>query len=342
MNDLDWREGCEPAAVVQSMAAHRLLPVAGLLAERGLLRPDLVPLAGTLARREFDSMRARGGIEDEVAVALVREGVRFLVLKGALLGRSVYSRPEARVRTDMDVLVPEEAVSAAQKKLRTLGFAPSWEVHGGPPMTQAQWIRPGDSPVHAVDLHWDLFNLPVLKHRFEFAALFGRSVPVPGMGDGVRGLSPADALLHACAHYFGHHQGEFRPDQWLLDMDLLWRAMDDTSRSETVRLAVEVGVASLVGAGLKRSIEVFETPVAEAVLDELVEQARAERSARLIRPPRFPKLAAVRNAFDERGPRAKLVHLWRLAFPPVAHMQRKYPGARWWALPWLYLKRMVR
>ena len=340
MQALDWRTLSEPAAVVQALAAHRLLPAAALLAERGFLRGDLVGLAATLAARDAVECRKRGAIEDEVVGGLLAADVPVLVLKGALLGRTVYAAPEVRIRTDLDLLVPKAAIASAQAALRTLGFAPSWEVHGGPPMTQAQWIRRGERPLHAVDLHWDLFNRPVLKNRFVFDALASRSVSLPGMGEGARGLSPADALLHACAHYFGHHVGEFRPDQWLLDMDLLWRAMDADARADSEALARDCGVLSLLGAGLELTAARFATPVEPADLARFRTEGAGERSACLVRPVRFARLAMLRSALDEHSSGARVRHLWRLAFPPAAYMRIKYPGAAGWMLPWLYVRRV--
>ena len=163
MTDLDWRRADSPAEVVQALQAHRLLPVAELLVARGLLRADLVPLARQLAARSVEEERRRVAIEDEVLGAIGGAGIDVLMLKGALLGRTVYPAPAERIRSDIDLLVATGSVENAFAALRQIGFAPSYEVYGGPPMTQAQWIRRSDSPVHAVDLHWDLSNLRRLR-----------------------------------------------------------------------------------------------------------------------------------------------------------------------------------
>jgi hypothetical protein len=340
MTEPDWTEASAPAALIQALQAHRLLPVAGLLAERSLLRGDLVKVAEQMTARAAEDERRRVAIETEVLGAITAAGIEVLVLKGALLARTVYPMPEARIRTDIDLLVPADSLAGLRATLRQIGFAPSYEVHGGPPMTQAQWVRRGERPLHAVDVHWDLFNLPLLKNRFDFDSLAARSMALPGMGPDVRGLSPADALLHACAHYFGHHGGEFRPDQWLLDMDLLWRAMDADTRAEAEALARDCGVLSLLGSGLGLAAARFGTPVAPADLARFTADGAGERSARLIRPVRFARLAMLRSAFDEQGAGARVRHLWRLAFPPATYMRTKYPEARGWMLPWLYVRRV--
>ena len=341
MTELDWKRAEGPAEVIQALQAHRLLPVADLLVERGLLRADLVPLARRLAARSVDEEHRRVAIEDEVLGAIGGAGIDVLVLKGALLGRTVYPAPAARIRSDNDLLVATGTVDNAFAALRRIGFAPSYEVHGGPPMTQAQWIRRGESPVHAVDLHWDLSNRPLLKDRFRFDALMDRSIEVPGHARPVAGLCADDALLHACAHYFGHHRGEFRPDQWLLDMDLLWRALDDGGPDGVAEAALASGIGSLVAAGMRLSMARFETPVDPDWLARLETASSRESVRRLTRPPRFRALEIFRSAWEEKGLAAGFRNLRGTFFPPAAYMFRKYPGSARWALPWLYVRRIV-
>ncbi|NKI33605.1 nucleotidyltransferase family protein [Wenzhouxiangella sp. XN79A] len=341
MSELDWREQSDPAKCLQALAAHRLLPVAGLLADRGLLRRDLVAPAGQLAAKSREEMRLRGEIEAGVMEAFVERRVPFLVLKGALLARTVYPAPEDRIRTDLDLLVPPDAVDAAQQALRAARFRPSYEVEGGPPMTQKQWIRPSDSLVHAVDLHWDLSNRPLLKQRLAVAHLLERAQSLTTAAVDARGLGTVDALLHAATHYYGHHRGEFRPDQWLLDMDLLWRKSDPPARNRAAERARACGVGSLLAAALQACIERFDTPVPADWLDSLRAASRGERAARLTQPVTTPVLDMLRNAAEETGWRARLRYGWRLAFPPAAHMRRKYPEGSRWGLPGLYVRRAL-
>jgi len=341
MTELNWKRVAAPAAVIQALQAHRLLPVVDLLAERGLLRADLVPLARQLAARSVDEERRRVAIENKVLDAIGGAGVEVLVLKGALLARTVYPAPETRIRTDIDLLVNAERVEDAYSALRGIGFAPSYEVHGGAPMTQAQWIRRGDSPLHAVDLHWDLSNRPLLKDRFQFQSLLDRSTDLPGHVRPVAGLCAGDALLHACTHYFGHHSGEFRPDQWLLDMDLLWRAMGEGEDEQVAEAALSIGVGSLLAEGMRLSADRLETPVEKDWLEALQGASRRERTRRFMQTPRFRLLEIFHSASEEKGVRAAMRNLRGVFFPPAAYMFRKYPGSSKWALPWLYVKRMV-
>jgi hypothetical protein len=187
MTEFDWKRLSEPAAVIQALQAHRLLPVAGLLAERGLVRGDLVALAGKLAGRDAEKERGRAAVEDEVLDALGVAGIEVLVLKGALSS----------------------------------------------------------------------------------------------------------------------------------------------------------GIGSLVAAGMRLSVERFETQVDPDWLGQLDQASKRESAQRLTRPPRSRALEIFRSAYEEKGLVAGLRNLRGAFFPPAAYMRRKYPGAGWWVLPWLYVRRVL-
>jgi len=341
MSDLDWRREENPGEVLRALSAHRLLPVAPLLADRGLLRRDLVPAAEHLSARIRVEMQRRLEIEHEVLRAFADSGLRCLVHKGAVLGRTLYPEPWQRQRLDIDLVVAEADVETAAEVLRGLGFALRFEITGGPPSEQTQWVRRDDPVAHSVDLHTGLFNDPVLKETLTFEALLGRSRALPGVGGRVRAPGFGDLLLHACLHYFGHHRHEFRPDQWLLDMDLLWRAMDEPVRAQVARMAERLGVVSLLGGGLELASERFGTPVPADQRAAMRRCGSKEAAARLLEPVGSRVLDLIRSGLAERGLAARARYLWRVAFPPAQHMRRKYPRAGRWTLPWLYLRRAI-
>lgn len=341
MAELDWTAAESPAEILQALDVHRLLPVAGLLAERGLLRADLVHVAERMAKRALEQAAWRGALETETCAALSEAGVETLVLKGALLARTVYPDPPRRLRTDLDVLVRAADFRAAGRELRALGFRRTHAEHSGLPITQETFVRRDSSLVEAVDLHWEITHRSPLKGRLPFEPLWARSEAVDGLPDGVRGLSHADALLHACGHYFGHFRGQFRPDAWLLDMDLLWRSMGEPAREEAAGLAREVGLASLLAAGLSRAADRFATQVDRDWLHGLAVAGSGERTARLLAHPKFGLGETIRNALDEPKRSEGLQLLYRTFVPKAAYMRIKYSGAPAWQLPWLYLRRVV-
>ena len=340
MLNLDWKAAASPAEVLQALSEHRLLPVAGLLAERGLLRRDLVPLAEQLAAKRVNDAAERGAVEAEVFEALSRQGVRTLVLKGALLARTVYPAPKVRFRSDLDVLVAESDAQRVRRILESMRFRAAHPLHSGLPITAESFFRPAARPVHGVDLHWQITHRSVLKERLLWPALWARRVRIDGLPDGVFGLSPGDALLHACGHYLAHFAGQFRPDQWLLDMDLLWRSMDREEHEALADIAEKVGLASMLAGGLALATERFVTPVDEELLSRLQMAGITEKPARLLKNPRFGLMEVLRNAVDEPRKQEGLQLLYRTLIPRADYMRQKYPGAPKWALPWLYVRRI--
>ena len=340
MTDLDWREQSDPARCLQALAAHRLSPVAGLLAERGLLRRDLVAPAEQMARRHVETMRQGGVLEAHVLEVLSKKEIPVLMLKGALLARTVYPTPESRLRVDLDILVPEAQFRLAKTTLLSTGLRQVHEEHSGLPITQEAFACNLDGTCHGVDLHWDLTHRSVLKGRLPFDGLWRRRTRLESLPPRIFGLSAPDALLHACGHYFAHFRGQFRPDQWLLDMDLLWRAMDAGEREEVMERASTTGVAGLVAGGLEQARDRFATKIDVEALDQLKERGRNAAASRLLTNPRFSFSEVLQNMRDEPRWRDGVRLFFRTFFPRIAYMRYKYDTYPALALPWLYVKRL--
>ena len=105
--------------------------------------------------------------------------------------------------------------------------------------------------------------------------------------------------------------------------------------------ALSMGIGSLLAAGMRLSAERFETPVDPNWLARLDQASQRESARRLTRPPRFRLLEIFRSASEEKGLMSGIRNLRGTFFPPAAYMQRKYPCSSRWALPWLYVRRMV-
>lgn len=331
-----------PTNELSALVRHRLAPVADLLAERGLVSRQTAGAAQwvdeLLARDEGQRHRK----EKAIVSALAESGVAALVLKGALLAHTVYPSPQSRIRGDLDLLIPKDRVSEGASALRSIGMRPSWEAKGGPAVQQDQWIFPDDDSGFALDLHWKLFNHPAVRSLFEFGELSEHAQPLPGLGEHARGLAYHHALLQAVIHYYAHHRGHFRPLQWVLDMDLLWRAMNDRERQTTVDLSVEKGVASLTAAGLELAVQHFHTPVDSEVLDGLRNAGRRERSRKLLKISESRLLRAMDRILWEPGLMARMGAFRGMFFPPALYMRRRFPEGSRFGLAGLYAKRLLR
>ena len=324
------------------LAEHRFLGVTGLLVERGLLPAEVADMARPLAVRKGLVSAVQLDEEAQVMTGFVKAGVRALALKGCLLGHGFYPAPNQRWRADLDVLVAPDSVESARQVLGRAGYKPMWQVAGGTPMDQETWLRRADGRRQAVDLHWGLRNHPVLSGLFPFDEQWEQAIALDSLGEGVMGQGPVHALINASMHWFDDMFDQPRPLGWLLDMDLLWRSLDEPGRARLVDLACERGVAGLLAESLAMTRAVFDTQIPDAVIARLTETGRSQRATRLIKAGSNPYRAWLFALRCEPGLTGKLRRVRRSLLPPVAHMRQRYPEGSRFGLVGLYVRRVFR
>jgi len=332
--------GNDNAARLTWLARHRLGTVAGFLAQRGDLPQDLATLAEQLTERQRRDMRLQEAEDRRVVSSLVSSGADVLVLKGALLAQTVYPAPERRFRTDLDLLVDVESVPVIEKLLGELGYKRPRAVQTAMPVRQSQWTFSSGGRIFSVDLHWDLRNHPALQGRFEFAELIESSQLLPSLDDQALGMGPAHALLNASMHFFNDYAEE-RPQQWLLDKDLLWRAMTADEQAQAMNLACQRGLAGLLAESLVRAREVFGAPVSDSQIDRLRSTGSGQWRTGLVEANKKRSSAYWFALRSEPGIRRKLLRIRAGLFPPASYIRGLYPkGSRFGQLG-LYLRRIA-
>src|SRR3984957_6953748 len=188
--------GVDAEAFCHRAAEHGVLP---LVAER-LGHDEYLPAAlrMLLRTRKTDALLvdlARVSELKRLLRALVRGGVLPLLLKGAHLAYSHYPRPYLRPKLDTDLLVPPHARDAVRRIVLDLGYEPSPAIPGELVTTQATFEkRRGGRLVHAVDIHWKMFNALPFADVLTYDELAGRAVKIPSLDPSARGLSSVDAL----------------------------------------------------------------------------------------------------------------------------------------------------
>ena len=151
-------------AVTQNLLelAHRH-GLLGLLAdpEAPWFWPEVLPLhARLVARQQVMLVHLR-----ELAKAFHNAGVPMAVLKGPWLAEAVYRNPAHRTFSDLDLLVPAEALEAALDLVR------EHEGVRGIPRQKPEAdkreipVRDPSGVTFAVNLHWDLFSYRQLAGR---------------------------------------------------------------------------------------------------------------------------------------------------------------------------------
>lgn len=259
----------------------------------------VLPLVATnLLATDLGDERFRNQLEEQlrnaIAVEAIRQretadvleqaaaaGVDPIVLKGTALAYSIYAEPHLRPRDDVDILVRKNRLDEVRRLMARLGYQerPSWagDLHQSQTMFQKRIVP---EVVLSWDVHWLLSNRFTLGSRFEWNELIATSQSLPALTRSARGLSIPWALLHACIHLVGHHEGEERLI-WDWDLRLLVRSLSADELGELRLLAREHDVDEMVADALGHAEM---AGVMEVPSDLLFESAgRSSQNRRVLR-----------------------------------------------------------
>lgn len=289
-------------------------------------------------------------VRDALAVDLIRtaslrcvldrlaaDGVPVLIMKGAALAHTCYPAPHLRPRNDDDLVVSQAAFASACTSLERQGYIAEPQASGDRVTGQRHFARTGGGgTTHHVDLHWRLVNPAAFDDLPGFDTLAAASVPLPGLGRHARGFGSVHALLLACAHRVAHHTPTEDP-QWLLDMHLIARTLDDRGWAEFAMQAEQSRLAEVCASELRRTREAFGTPVPDGVLARLAAVTGEPTAEHLgAHDPLHVQWLNLRHA---GGWRARLTLVRQHVFPPPAYMLARDRPRHPALLPWLYVRR---
>jgi hypothetical protein len=229
------------------LGSSRLLPLlVHRLHELGVQDAALSAYRG-VQRRSWarNQMLFRGA--GEVLRRLRGAGIEAMALKGVVLASACYETMSLRPMGDLDLLVQRGDVLGALNALESLGW--TLQAPGPRPRTAADFAlrhacayEDPANPEVSVDLHWRLLWE---KHSPEAeAAMWERAVAFEVGGEPCLRPSPADVLLHVCAH--GAKWNGIAPLRWVADATLLLRRepIDWTHLvAQAARLRVELALA---------------------------------------------------------------------------------------------------
>lgn len=209
--------------VPQARAAGLLGRLGALAAQHDLAtclpKPVWHALQAGLAFSERQAVAVRHEL-DKLDDALARLGIPVLVLKGAAYVATGSPAAAGRLMTDIDILVPKQAISDTEAALMLAGWVSShhdaydqryyrqW-MHEIPPM---QHIRRGT----VLDVHHNL--LPeTARIQTRPHLIVANARPLPGMAC-LHAPSEPDLILHSATHLM--HEGEW--DHGLRDLSDLY------------------------------------------------------------------------------------------------------------------------
>ncbi|MGH7789797.1 MAG: nucleotidyltransferase domain-containing protein [Candidatus Binatia bacterium] len=222
--DWDW--------LLERATAHK---VTALLADRVAaadLRASLPGAARQQLSEASEQARERNakGLRDLALVdgCLRRAGIAYLLVKGPVLTQQVYDSPAQRHYFDLDLVVREADVDAAQTALeglgyrlwggdRYLGFAPA---NADDLARATRCMRTAlkrfshelslvtdDKSLLPIDVHWHL--MPPGRIRVPAAQLWANATAASVGGVDVQILSPEATLLHLAMHAWSNRPWSF-------------------------------------------------------------------------------------------------------------------------------------
>jgi hypothetical protein len=331
------REDAPPASVpADVLAAARADDVHLLLADR--LR---LPSFGDELRDAAVVEACRAHELQAVLAGMTAAGVRPILLKGASLAQTHYSRPELRPRSDTDLMIASADRDASARVLLTLGYDRLLEVDGEVAIGQFHFQKHDRNGLfHAVDVHWRVSNVRAFAEVLTYEELARDSVALPALGPGAWSPSPVHALLVACVHRVAHHSDTDNL-LWLFDVHLLARAFTPDECDAFAALASARRMRAVCARTLSLAQEAF------GGID--VEWIAALSDPHSLNEPSAAFLGGGLRQVDilradlaaTPGWRTRIELLREHLFPRAGFMYERYGVRTRLALPWLYLRRIV-
>jgi hypothetical protein len=326
---------------------HGLVP---LLAERvardtGDGCPPAVREGLHARAKQYAANESRSGTELRRALAaLGASGIRPVVFKGTALAYTCYREPWLRPRLDTDILIAPGNVAPAEAVLRSLGYTGAPPLRRGAKRTQIMFTRlEPDGFQHALDIHWDIANRPILADAIGYDTLAERAEPVPALDSAALSPGPIDALMLAAIHRVMHHDNSVRLI-WLHDIALLARRLRPALRTEFRQQAEERGVAAVCAAALCEAASRWQDlrDLGQWAIEWRKDAAAAqEPSAVYLTRKAWRGDAALWDVVSAPDWKARLSFLAAIVVPDSAYMLTRYGRERRWLLPTLHARRLI-
>jgi hypothetical protein len=274
----------------------------------------------------------------EVLSALASADIPVVVLGGAALAESAYDHPILRHCHDLDLLLRQPDLARAARLLIGREFANASE----PPTDTTTDITLVHTSGLPVELHSRLLAIPWYSVPLTEVWTRTRRHAVDGMPADI--LSPADTLLHVCAHASYSRSRESL--RWVCDSWFIIQRHPDLDWDALVDCAVRSQLALPLSVMLTYLAREMALAIPRTVLDRIYSAA-----ARTDRIRREVALHCARAS--ARGGLRTLVrtsHGWRargaviqwMLFPSPAYLRWVAPVRTRWELPARYVQRPLR
>ena len=186
----------------------------------------------------------------EITAAFRAEGVRILVLKGPVYGRTVYPDPALRPGSDLDLLVHPDDFIQSRNIMESIGYTCAsrlFEDFRDYNCEENFASRTNPKEMLPICFHWALHLFPDRNAGNNVEELLRNAADIEAGGLRFLIADPVDALIHAAAHMIIHHSQDIRLI-WIYDIAMLaqglkrpgdWKILQDRSVNWGARISVE-------------------------------------------------------------------------------------------------------
>lgn len=190
---------------------------------------------------------------------LTNADISWCVMKGPAISERVYDPPEARIYSDLDIIIPYNKRIHVQELLKPLGLLSSsinQELKN--PDNRGESVLIAHEPNrYVVELHWDYITGGSLR-RFvscNLDSVLARKTILKAEGIEFPATSISDQLVSCCIHAaYGHQWNSLRQ---LLDIILILQTINNEDITIAMQIAKEWGVINAVHISIERACTLF-------------------------------------------------------------------------------------
>lgn len=271
------------SALLDMAHCHGVVPL--LYRNLSAVASDLVPeelLAQLRKRTQAGALLNRSLAQELIGLceAFAAHGVPVMPIKGVTLAVSAYGDLALRDFTDLDLLVPQGSLRAAQAILLSQGY----EKRSSHDRPREPWHDGG--PYHVfikrralsrVDLQW-VMAYQHFVFRLDRREFWQHQIAVPFENKMIQGLAPEHLLIVLCVHGTKHAWEHLK---WVCDVAELLRAHPGLDWERCLTSATNWHCRRMLHMGLSLAHLVLDAPLPEMVLarleDDLDVQALSHR-----------------------------------------------------------------
>lgn len=329
------------AAISHGVAALISQNISGL--KKAVLNPELTEFIEQLNRYHHHYKILNTFIDAEaitVLKKLKKEQIDVVVLKGFSLAQQVYSVPNLRPKTDIDILIRSEDKEAIKNIFKSLGYnnPRGWEPQAI--INQFSYKKTLGKGVNVYfDVHLKISNSKKIENILNYNDLLKSAYTTTI--DGINLINKPHALTHAVFHLLGHKaSGDMVKLIWYYDIYLLIKAASDNEKQELITLISKTGLANLMTYTLKLTAQYFPSKELTVLFKELEYMPFNNDYDYLL-----SNTSGVKGLWltlqGTNSLKEKINVIKETVLPPPAEIYIKYGKDTKWPLSVLYIRRII-